>query len=475
LAVGAPFLLSSARREARLWFVVTAFAVLLCLGSATPIGTAFFYVPGYASFRVPARHLFVVSMCIAALSGLAFAELTQRREGWTRLAGAVVATLALVAVVFGVFVQRTPDVRALVVSGGVYRTWVVTWPLVLGSVFVVWALLVRAIGKSHAALTIGAFGLIGLHVADLLMLHYRMPGQRFEYADILRDEAVLRPRMQALRDELNGTGERVLAPDGSKNPFLLPNLTRPWDVLAATGTGSLGIERYLDVLGMGGPGDVYPETLSAPHRGLDLLSVRYALAPTESRFATELRGQVDRWSAVEELQYYDDDPDTRYTLFRNARTLPRAWCVTDVTRVTGDEALSAIRTGHLPGGKGEFDPRRTALVEPDVLPGWTGGGGPAPDVLVQPGELRYLVRADAPCLLVMSEVYYPWWRAAVDEVDVDIARVNHTLIGVALDAGTHVVRLRMSSLSVRWGMAASLTTFVVWAAVAIVPLRRRRR
>jgi hypothetical protein len=314
-----------------------------------------------------------------------------------------------------------------------------------------------------------------MQVIDLAMLHYRMPGQRFEYADIIREEAIPRPRIAELRAELHSTGERVLATDGSKNPFLLPNLTRPWEVPAASGTGSLGIERYVDVLGMGGPGDVYPETLSAPHRGLDLFSIRYVLVGQGTPLADDMLQDRDRWSAVEDLIYYESDPDTYYTLFRNARALPRAWCVPTIARVTPPEALAAIRIGHLPDGRGEFDPVRVALVEPDTLPDWQGGGptAAAPEVLAQVDrQYRYLVGTDAPCVLVLGEVYYPWWRASVDDEDVEIVRVNHTMIGIPVPPGSHVVRLRLEPRSIWWGGGVSLISLLACGAVII---RRRVR
>jgi hypothetical protein len=308
------------------------------------------------------------------------------------------------------------------------------------------------------------------------MLHYRMPGQRFEYADIIRDEAILHPRMVLLRDELQRTGERVLATDGSKNQFLLPNLTRPGGVPAASGTGSLGIERYLDVLGMGGPGDVYPETLSVAHRGLDLFSIRYALVPQGSSLANDLQQRGDRWSAIENLRYYDRDPDTHYTLFRNARALPRAWCVPGIDRVTPGEALATIRSGHLPAGRGEFDPSRVALVEPGMLSNFSlvGPTGPAEVLADVDRQHRYLVRTDAPCLLVLSEVYYPWWRASVDEGDVEIARVNHAMIGIPLAPGAHVVRLRLEPTSIWTGGAVTAVSVLAWAAVLVSSRRTTR-
>ena len=470
LALAAPFVLSAYRREARLWFALTIVAVLLCLGPMTPVGTLFFYAPGYASFRVPARHLFVVSLCLSVLSGLAFAELTRRRERWGAIGSAVLATLTLAAVTFGLFTWRVPDVRALVSASDLYRAWAISWPLTLGALFIACSAAASMFARSAVALGAFAAALVGLQVFDLTMLHYRMPGQQLRYADVVRAEAVPHPKVVALRDELHRSGERVLATDGSRNQFLLPNLTRPWGVPAASGTGSLGIERYLDMLGMGGPGDVYPETLSADHRGLDLFSVRYALVREGSALADDLARDGDRWSKVEQLHYYENDPDTHYTLFRNARTQPRAWCVPAVVQLAPFQILGSIRSGHLPDGRGEFDPSTMALVEEHLLRDWQGGGESA-EVLAEAAQRRYLVRTDAPCLLVISEVFYPWWRATMDGDDVEVTRVNHSMLGIRVPPGSHVVRLRVAPRSVQWGGALSFVSLLAWTACLMPPRR----
>ena len=466
LALAAPFVLSTRRREAALWLGITVVAALLCLGAATPLGTLFFHAPGYSSFRVPARHLQVVSLCLSVLSGLAFADLTRRPEGWGRLGTAVLAALAAAAVAFVVFTSRVSEVAALVASNASYRAWTITWPLALGALIIGCAAAARVFGRTRAALMVFAVILIGIQVLDLTMLHYRMPGQRLRYADVVRSEAVPHPRIRALRDELLPSGERVLASDGSRNQFLLPNLTRPWGVPAAGGTGSLGIERYLDVLGMGGPGDVYPETFSAGHRGLDLFSIRYALVPEASPVAADLARSGDRWSTVETLHYDGDDPGTFYTLFRNNRARPRAWCVPQLLRLERFQVLGSIRSGHLPDGRGEFDPARVALAEQGVLDGWQGGEGSA-QVIANAGQRRYLVQADQPCLLVLGEVFYPWWRATVDDNPVEIARVNHAMLGVPVPAGSHVVRLQLTPRSVHIGGVLTLISLLMSAGVVV--------
>ena len=474
LALAAPFVTSNRRGDAWIWLVLTIVAALLCLGAATPIGTLFFYAPGYASFRVPARHLFVVSLCLSVSSGLAFGELTRRREAWGVVATTITVTAVAVALLFAAFAWRTPDVRSLAIGNRLYAQWALGWPLALAGLFATCAVVARMSRRTVVPVAIAGLCVV-LHVADLGALHYRMPGQRLVYADVVRSEAVPHPRVAALRDELRQTGERVLATDGSRNPFLLPNLTRPWGLPAASGPGSLGIERYVDVLGMGGPGDVYPEVLSAPgHRGLDLFSIRYAFVPEASPLARQLEAQPDRWSALENLHYYADDPDTYYTVFSNARARPRAWCAPAVVHMTSAEALGTIRSGHLPNGAGEFDPARVALVESGDLEPWSATpGADGAEVLADVDRRQYLVRSEGACLLVLGEVYYPWWRASVDDADVGVVRVNHTMVGVPVPSGSHVVRLRLQPTSIWIGAAVSGGSLLLMAGVAVAALRRK--
>jgi hypothetical protein len=475
LAIGAPFLRSRLRFEGRLWLALAAIAALLCLGGATPLGTLFFYAPGYSSFRVPARHLFVVSLCVAVGSGFTFAELTRSRNSHTLAAGAVVGTLALALAAYAVFAMRTPAIASLF-ANRTYTAWALGWPAAFAAALVACLLGVKTLARDNRMLLAGAVMLIALHVADMLVFHYRFPGYRFEYADVTEDNITPRPRIVRLRQELQRSQERVLAADGSKNPFLLPNLTRAWDIPAASGTGSLGIERYLDVLGMGGPGDVYPATLSDAHRGLDLFSVRYALVPRAWALADDLLQGSGRWSVVEELRYEEQD-EAEYILLRNHRTLPRAWCVPAIVRATEAEALTAIRSGHLPRS-GEFDPARVALVEPNLLPDWKApaAANGTREVRAAVGrQLRYFVNSTAPCLLVLGEVYYPWWRASIDNAPAVIARVNHAMIGVPVSAGSHVVRLWLEPTSVWIGGAVSVASVLACAAIAFAGGRTRRR
>jgi len=472
LAIGAPFALRQHRRDARLWMTLALIEALLSLGPATPLGTLFFYAPGFSGFQAPLRHLFLVSLCVAITSGLSLAELT---GGRAPLSQTVTATVTAVVAfgVLGVVGLRwhAPDIHALFERQPNYAAWAFAWPLVPGAALLLIALIAGRFSGRHRSIPAAvAMVLIACETGDLAMVHYRLPGRRFEYADIVPMETMLHPAMAALRPELKRDGDRVLATDGSKNPFLLPNLTRVWDLPAASGTGSLAINDYLDVLSMDTSGAVSRASLTDAHHGADLFGVRYTLVRQNSDMAADLQRQNGAWQAVRDLRYYDSDPDTFYTLFRNLRTFPRAWCVPRLVRVTIAEALDAIRADHLPGG-GRFDPRQQALLESDLPVGWhddmsaTDAARVAVDTATR--DRQFIVETDRPCLLVIGDVYYPWWRAALDESPVQVHRTNHAMIGIVVPPGSHVVRLWMLPLSVWIGAAVSVASLIAVAALII--------
>jgi hypothetical protein len=426
-------------------------------------------------FQAPLRHLFFVSLGLAVIAGVAFAGVIVPRRSGGRVATAAAVAALLAAIGFGLLARHAAAIRSLIDGSGGYERWAIGWPLLVSGLLIVLALVNRFLPGGHGGAVVLALSLIAVQIGDLAFVHYRLPGRRFAYADIVPSEAVLHPKMIALRDEMNRTGERVLATDGSQNQFLLPNLTRAWGIPAASGTGSLGIQRYVAIMEMGPSGKTEPDVLSMAHRGIDLFAVRYVLVRENSSLASELEQQSDRWQRIENLHYYENDPDTYYVLLRNRRALSRAWCVPQVLQIDSVEALKAIRTGRLPDNTA-FDPFRTVMVEPDVSgrPNLRTSDGAVGMVVADTRHRRYAVNASAPCMLVLSEVYYPWWRASIDGEPAELLRVNYAMTGIAVPQGSHIIRLSIRPISVWVGATIAAAGLLVWTLLVIRSLRASR-
>jgi hypothetical protein len=101
------------------------------------------------------------------------------------------------------------------------------------------------------------------------------------------------------------------------------------------------------------------------------------------------------------------------------------------------------------------DPRRTVLLEhaPAVglpLPGGERSGVRGLQTSELPGTARIIrysnaevtVETDTPAaaLLVLNDVWHPWWRADIDGTPAEILKANVLFRAVQVPAGKHVVR-----------------------------------
>jgi uncharacterized membrane protein YfhO len=88
-----------------------------------------------------------------------------------------------------------------------------------------------------------------------------------------------------------------------------------------------------------------------------------------------------------------------------------------------------------------------------------------------PNEIRLRVDAPADAYLVLSEVWYPGWRATVDGVPAQVLRANYAFRAVRLGPGQNEVHLTFAPRSWRLGLAISGLTllvvvgWVVWRSV----------
>jgi uncharacterized membrane protein YfhO len=125
------------------------------------------------------------------------------------------------------------------------------------------------------------------------------------------------------------------------------------------------------------------------------------------------------------------------------------------------------------------DLRRVALLEQppagDAAPEPAGSGGPG---TVRVRHYRnHLVevdtQADGRRLLVLTDLFYPGWRADVDGREVPIQRANFAFRAVSVPAGTHTVRFRFVPDSVRIGGLISAIALTLAVAAAAWPAGRR--
>ena len=210
--------------------------------------------------------------------------------------------------------------------------------------------------------------------------------------------------------------------------------------------------------------DVFPSGLNSPL--LDLLNVRYIVVPA----TVDPDQNVLQDLKTSHPTLYEGD---RVDVLENRSALPRAWIVHSARQTTSKEALKLLRSG-------DVDPRDTALLEaplPNLDDAGDNSGDRASVTNYEANEIDLRTSTRSPGLLVLSEVYYPAWKAYVDGEPSQIYRTDQLLRGIRIPEGEHTVELRYESPLLRAGMALSLIFYAALIAtiIAAASLRRRNR
>jgi hypothetical protein len=127
-------------------------------------------------------------------------------------------------------------------------------------------------------------------------------------------------------------------------------------------------------------------------------------------------------------------------IYENPRALPRAFLVPD-WRLADFEEVARL------GWPAGVDPRRETLLEEAPPPGPRGVPtlGTSPDVVIHRyanSEITLAVDSPGGGLLVLTDVWHPWWRASLNGEDVPILKANVLFRAVAVGPGRHALVFR---------------------------------
>jgi hypothetical protein len=128
------------------------------------------------------------------------------------------------------------------------------------------------------------------------------------------------------------------------------------------------------------------------------------------------------------------------------------------------DAADALRLVRAPW----FEPHREVVIEGSETRATSPSGTLRGGRDVQAGVLRYDVSSEAGGYLVVSEAWYPGWRAWIDGTASSVVRANFAFMAVSLPPGDHHVELRYWPVGFGWAIGASALGMAVWLAGAIV-------
>lgn len=184
---------------------------------------------------------------------------------------------------------------------------------------------------------------------------------------------------------------------------------------------------------------------------IDLLNVTYVVRPASSPAA----------GAIYQDKYWK--------VYRNSNAFPHSWIVHRLKVEPNDEAM------HDDTQSAGADLRNVALLASAP----EGPVGP----LSQPGSdmvriasysarrIQVIANTSAPGFLVLSDIYYPEWRATLNGREVKIIRTDEALRGISLPAGQSTILFSYQPTTVYTGASISLLTCLLIAAVCYWPVR----
>ncbi len=193
----------------------------------------------------------------------------------------------------------------------------------------------------------------------------------------------------------------------------------------------------------------YPlEHLDSPI--VDLMNVRYIVTRGED---------IPRLAALPKFHHIASLPGNE--LFENANAFPRFFLVHQVRVAASIPAARQLIQDHL------VDLRETALVEtPIELPSNGGDAGLTDQVKTlkyEPKAIEVSTQSSRGSLLVLSETYYPGWKAWLDDRPAPIYSTDIALRGVVVPPGVHRVRMEFRPLIFPIALGISIATAILLA------------
>jgi hypothetical protein len=156
---------------------------------------------------------------------------------------------------------------------------------------------------------------------------------------------------------------------------------------------------------------------------------------------------------------YEIDYAHRTVTLRNTY-LPRAILVPHAMIVEKKDVLNEL-------GQTDFDPTKTVLLEKGDLPPHHLNSPVAAAQTRQPNVKIRTYRPDSivleidspwPGYLLLSEMFYPGWKAFVDRKPISILRGDYLFRAIQVPQGKHEIRFVFAPLSIRLGIGLTLLT-----------------
>jgi hypothetical protein len=495
---GLPFILSIIffifRKDRKLYLALMLFSLFLSMGKYNPFYPFVFkYIPFFDGIRYPAKFLYIFILVLSVTAGLGFQKLSEFSKDNEKkklkhflLVFSLVSGFLLLLSAFGhkdveQFLRLkgidSPNFNILAVNlhhAQRFLFYLALFFLVLRAGYEVrWKVWIRVLLAIF--LMTDLFGNMGFYGKEKTEDYFRKT-KALEMISSDRDFSRLFSTAKTIAQDTtiiigDPASLNILKEKNLPSMNLLFQLHDTWGI---------------DVIRLKRADDLYRAFTSTPSilatHLIDLYGVKYitSVTPLEEDNKFEL---ID--ARLEGLPGKREDllKENTIKLYRNRNPLPRAWLVKNFKVVETQAILQMmIQKDFRPGQEVllEEKPRRT---NPSTLPLTRNGGNlreshrgclePAQIMSESNNGLSLLVSARENSLLVVSDTYYPGWKAFVNGEETKIYRADYAFRAIPLDAGTHRVEFIYDPISLKLGAGGTLVGSIGCVVLLLTPRRNR--
>jgi hypothetical protein len=222
------------------------------------------------------------------------------------------------------------------------------------------------------------------------------------------------------------------------------------------------VRRYSDLYyAQGGVGSDYRQMWSADWPLVDWLNVKYVFSAEEIH--------LSKYTLV--------DQGPGFYLYQNQHALPRAYMVYQYTVMADEQALSTMVSG-------DFEFANNVLLDRELPAEARQGirGGTAKSQVritdYRAENATITVETEKPGLLVMSDLWFPGWKARLDGAETGIYRANYTYRAVIVPAGAHTILFSYQPASFATAIFMTilgLAIFIILLALPVLGWKRQKQ
>ncbi|MCP4404707.1 MAG: YfhO family protein [bacterium] len=437
--------------------VLGGLVLILGMGKYIPTYKLLYaYMPGFDKFRVPQMILFLFAFALSGLAGFGIewflVDFSKKKEKRLRIVVLVLIAILLFSWLLLVLEPLVNSDLLTLFNQAFSRkgasqeiaqerlnsifSGILLFNMVLG--FSLFVLALRLNAKVRLRWVIGLLVLVFIFDMGLFNSKY-IDTVSLETSHYARENNAIRYFKE------NPGLYRVLPTTESPEGYGPFNKFVAYQIFSVTGYEAVGVQYYNEFLGqlfMGSP-------------LVDMLNIKYIILPREEEQPIKIGDKLGPYSVV----MHSDA-----LLLENPNYLPRAFPVHNVEVLTNKDDI--FKTFYDP----QFNPRETVILEeaPDVQPAENSSPSSTSEVEIEHYfnrkiEMSASMVSDG--FLVLSERYYPGWKAYVNGQPTPIYKADYTLQAIFLPKGEHDILFSFQPTQFILGFSITLLTACFLAGV----------